>query len=215
MLGTLTWYVTRASGVVAYALLAAAMIWGLALSTKLSGKRPPRPWMVDVHRMLGALALGLTGVHVLAILLDSFVSFDVADALVPFASDWKPGAVALGVVGLYLLVAVELTSLLRSRISQRAWRRVHYSSFFVFLMASGHFIAAGTDAQSPAAIGVIVLGVGVVVGLTGYRIMREVRRHTPSPARAPEPCSRPTVAWSSAALVPPPPRRVPVASGPS
>ena len=213
MLGTLTWYVTRASGVVAYVLLAAAMIWGLALSTKLSGKRPPRPWMVDVHRMLGALALGLTGVHVVAILLDGFVSFDVVDVLVPFASEWEPGAVALGVIALYLLVAVEVTSLLRSRISQRAWRRVHYSSFFLFLMASGHFIAAGTDAQSPAAIGVIGLAIGVVVSLTAYRVVREVRRH--APAAEPVTRSRPAVKWPSAAAVPPPPRRVPVGSGPS
>ena len=32
-------------GVVAYALLAASTLWGLGLSTRLHGKRPPRPWM--------------------------------------------------------------------------------------------------------------------------------------------------------------------------
>jgi DMSO/TMAO reductase YedYZ heme-binding membrane subunit len=203
MLGTLTWHVTRASGVVAYALLAAGMLWGLALSTKLSGRRPPRPWMLDVHRMLGALALGLTAVHVAAILLDSFVAFDVADVLLPFASDWNPAAVALGVIALYLLVAVEVTSLLRQRISQRMWRRVHYSSFVMFLMASGHFIAAGTDASSALALGVIVICVVSVVALTVYRIARAARAAERRPASA-APESN-AVTWSAAP--PPPPRR--------
>jgi DMSO/TMAO reductase YedYZ heme-binding membrane subunit len=202
MLGTLTWYVTRASGVIAYALLAVGTLWGLVLSTRLTGKRPPRPWVLDVHRMLGGLAVALTGVHIVSILLDSFVHFDVVDVLVPFASSWNPAAVALGVVAFYLLAAVEVTSLLRQRLSNKTWRRVHYLSFVLFLMASAHFIAAGTDAASPLALGVILLAVGSVVALTAYRVIRHTQRARPPQPHEPQP-KRVVTSGTFGAVAPP------------
>jgi DMSO/TMAO reductase YedYZ heme-binding membrane subunit len=234
MLGTLTWYVTRASGVVAYALLAGATLWGLALSTKVHGKRPPRPWMLDVHRMMGALALTLTVMHVLSILLDGFVEYGAVDVLVPFAVGWKPLAVAAGIVAMYLLLAVEVTSLLRKQISNRTWRRVHYLSFVVFVLSSAHFVTAGTDAASPVTVGIVVTAVAAVVVLTGYRIHKVVHATTPtsptvggsrhaephilrvnvpkSPRPGPRALMRPrAVRWSTdrAAAPPAPPRRSP------
>ena len=67
--------------------------------------------MLDVHRFLGGLAAVFVGVHVIGLLLDSFVAFGPTDVLVPLASSWHPVAVAWGIVAMYLLVAVELTSL--------------------------------------------------------------------------------------------------------
>lgn len=181
MIASMTWYITRASGVTAYVLLAGGTLWGLALSTKVHGRKPPRPWMLDVHRMLGGLALVLTVVHATAILFDGFVDFGPVDVLVPFAISWQPLAVAGGIIAMYLLIAVEVTSLLRQRISNRTWRRVHYSSFVLFLLASAHFVFAGTDAASPVTVAVIVLAVVAVVALTGYRIHRVVATTTRTP----------------------------------
>src|SRR5205085_5329156 len=110
----LPWYIARASGLVSWSMLALATLWGLALSTKVLGPRPRPNWILDIHRMLGGLALIFTGVHIAALLVDSYVGFGVADVLVPFAAKWHPVAVAWGVVGLYLLLAVELTSLARA-----------------------------------------------------------------------------------------------------
>ena len=63
MSGTLPWYIARAAGLVAWALLAAATLWGLALSTKVARRRSaPRPnWLLDMHRWLGGTALALHG----------------------------------------------------------------------------------------------------------------------------------------------------------
>jgi methionine sulfoxide reductase heme-binding subunit len=69
-----------------------------------------------------------TGVHVAALLVDSYVGFSVVDVTVPFAFHWHPVAVAWGIVGAYLLLAVELTSLVRHRLPRGLWRRVHYAS---------------------------------------------------------------------------------------
>jgi len=178
--GQLPWYVARASGLVGWALLAAATLWGLALSTKIFGTRPRPNWILDLHRMLGALALAFTGVHVSAILADQYVHFSLADVLVPFASKWRPGAVAWGVVGFYLLAAIELTSLLRAHIPKTLWRRVHYASFPLFVSATIHGLTAGTDTTRHVAL-LVALVVGVAFcTMIGIRAAMSVTPVTPA-----------------------------------
>jgi DMSO/TMAO reductase YedYZ heme-binding membrane subunit len=181
--GSVWWYSARAGGIVAWVLLSASVIWGLSMSTKL---RPPRvrpAWMLDLHRFLGGLAVIFTVVHVASIMLDSYVHFGLAEVLVPLASSWRPLAVALGVVGAYLLVAVELTSLARRHLSNRLWRRVHVLSLPLFGLASLHFLAAGSDAGSFMTL--VVLGTGSIVAILTAR--RIVQSRTPSVSQAPRP----------------------------
>ena len=177
MSGTLPWYVARAAGLVSWALLAAATLWGLALSTKVLGKRPRPNWLLDMHRWLGGTALAFTAVHVIALLGDQYVHFGLNSILIPFASKWHPVAVAWGVVAAYLLLAVELTSLARAHLSKRFWRWVHTASFVLFVMATIHGLSAGTDTKSVAAR-LVALAVGTVfVGLTAMRVAEVVPDH--------------------------------------
>jgi predicted ferric reductase len=145
MSGTVWWYAARSAGIVAWMLLAFGVLWGLALSTKVLGPRPRPNWMLDLHRYLGGLAVVFTGVHVGAILVDQYVHFGPLNVLVPFTGSWHPVAVAWGIVSLYLVLAVEITSLLRRRLSKRAWRAVHFASFPLFVTATIHGLTAGTD----------------------------------------------------------------------
>ena len=141
----LWWDTARAGGIVAWCLLAASVLWGLAMSTRTTPGRVRPSWMVDVHRFLGGFAAVFVGVHVIGLLLDSFVDFGPTDLLVPLASSWRPVAVAWGIVAMYLLVTVELTSLGRSQMSRRTWRVVHTLSFPTFALATVHGLTAGTD----------------------------------------------------------------------
>jgi predicted ferric reductase len=186
MSGTFPWYIARAAGLVSWALLAAATLWGLALSTKVLGRRPRPNWLLDMHRWLGGTALAFTGVHVVALLADQYVHFGLTEILLPFASKWHPVAIAWGVVAAYLLLAVELTSLARAGLSKRVWRRVHTASFVLFVMATVHGLSAGTDTKSAAAR-LVVLAVGTVfIGLTALRVSETVRgrRASPQPSAA-------------------------------
>ena len=91
---------------------------------------------------------------------------------------------AWGVVAVYLLLAVELTSLARARLSKRVWRRVHTASFVLFVMATIHGLSAGTDTKSTAAR-LVALAVGTVfVGLTAIRGIRGVRARSAPATRA-------------------------------
>jgi predicted ferric reductase len=182
MSGSLPWYVARAAGLVSWALLAAATLWGLALSTKVLGGRPRANWLLDLHRWLGGSALAFTGVHVVALLADQYVHFGLDQILVPLASKWHPVAVAWGVVAAYLLVAVEVTSLARARLSKRTWHRVHTASFVCFVMATVHGLTAGTDGKTTVAR-LVALAVGTVfIGLTTLRLSEVARSHRADPS---------------------------------
>ena len=171
----LWWYVARSGGIVAWALLAGSVLWGLALSTKVLRGRPRPNWILDLHRFLGGLALLFTGIHVLGLVLDSYVHFGLVEILVPFASAWHPVAVAWGVIALYLLVAVELTSLARKKISKRAWRLTHYLSFPLFLLTTVHALSAGTDRSTLLLRWSVIVVSAVITGLTFVRLKKADR----------------------------------------
>jgi DMSO/TMAO reductase YedYZ heme-binding membrane subunit len=141
----LWWYVARAGGLVGWFLLAASVLWGLVLASKMFKKRARPAWTLDLHRFLGGAAVFFTGVHVVGLVADSYAHFGPAEILVPLASRWHPVAVAWGVVALYLLVAIEITSLAMKRLSNRTWKRVHRLGAGLFFFATLHGITAGTD----------------------------------------------------------------------
>ena len=162
----LAWYVARATGIVSWGLLVASMLWGFLYATRLLGRRARPWWMLGVHRWLGALAVTFVVVHVLALVADNYTTFGLADILVPFSSDWKTIPVALGVVGFYLMVTVEVTSLLQRHLPRPAWRQIHLASYGLFAFATLHALSAGTDVSAVLAGGATV-GVGVVAALLG------------------------------------------------
>jgi len=190
MSGTFPWYVARASGLVAWALLAGSVVWGLLMTSKVVRRRVKNAWLLDLHRWLGGLALTVTGIHILAIMSDTYVHFGLASVLVPFASHWHPAAVAWGVASLYLLAAVELTSLVRRHLNYRLWRRIHLLSFPLFVMSTLHGLTAGTDSARPMAIIAVGLVAAAVTFLTIVRVMDQI--HRPEKSRSAIPNSRRT-----------------------
>ncbi len=170
------WYAARAAGLVAWLLLTTSVVWGLLLALRL-GRRPSPRWLLDLHRFLGGLAVVFTGLHVSALVADSYVRFDLVDLLVPGASSWRPLPVALGVVSLWLLLAVEVTSLLMRRLPRATWHRVHLTSYGLFWIATVHALTAGTDVRSR----LFVLTVQAAVALVAFLSL--VRALAPRPGR--------------------------------
>jgi DMSO/TMAO reductase YedYZ heme-binding membrane subunit len=186
----LWWDTARAGGIVAWCLLAAGVLWGLAMSTKTTPDRVRPSWMVDLHRFLGGLAVVFVGVHVVGLLLDSYVHFGLTDVLVPLASSWHPAAVAWGIVGMYLLVAVELTSLARRRLRRRTWRLVHGLSFPTFALATVHGLTAGTDSGNLLWQVALWATTAAVAFLTAVRLLQLAE-----PMDAPTTRPRPPTPW--------------------
>jgi predicted ferric reductase len=176
-MGTVPWYVARSSGIVAWALVVATIGWGLLFATKVLGRRPTPAWTLSLHRYLGALTLAFVGVHVGGVLLDTYTDFGITDVLVPFTGSWHPLAVAWGIVGMYLLVAIEITSLLRHRMSKHAWHAVHLLSYLLFALTTVHLLTAGTDAKALfATTAAVLLGLGAVFGSLALYVWRNEAR---------------------------------------
>jgi DMSO/TMAO reductase YedYZ heme-binding membrane subunit len=182
------WWISRATGIVAWAVLTLSVIWGLSLTTRLLGRFPKPAWMLDLHRHFAALATILVGVHVGSLMLDGYARFSLADILIPMHTPWRPGPVAWGVVGLYLLLAVQGTSLAKKRLPLKVWRALHFLSYPLWAVATAHFITAGTDAYTPA-FAYTVIGTTIVISaLTIGRVL------SPRPARTPAVAPRPGAA---------------------
>jgi DMSO/TMAO reductase YedYZ heme-binding membrane subunit len=168
------WYVARASGIVAWLMLTASVIWGIILSTKAFPEQRRPAWLLDLHRWLGGLTVSFVAIHLIALVADNYVDFTLTDLAVPFASDWKPRAVALGVLAAWLLLAVELTSLAMRRLPRRVWRVIHFTSYLVFWLTSIHAALAGTDRterlyQVTAAASILAVAWALMYRLTNRR----------------------------------------------
>jgi DMSO/TMAO reductase YedYZ heme-binding membrane subunit len=160
-LGAITWEAARASGFVAYGLLAASVALGIALSLGWRSPRWPRFVTNETHRFLTLLALVFTGLHTLSVAIDPFVRFSLPEIVIPFASHYRPLWIALGIVGTYLLAAVYASEWVRPRVGYAWWRRFHTLAFAVYLLATLHGLGTGSDSRTPWAI--VVYGGSVVV----------------------------------------------------
>jgi DMSO/TMAO reductase YedYZ heme-binding membrane subunit len=173
------WYLARSSGIVAWALLTGSVLLGLLLSTRALGRRPAPVWTADLHRALGGMAVAFTSLHLLGLAADDTVPFGALELFVPFASNWRPAAVAWGILALYLLLAVEATSLFRRRLSTRAWRAVHLTSIPLYAVATAHLLTAGTDATSPWLLAAAWATMIAIASLTLLRLLLPRGRSRP------------------------------------
>ena len=137
----ITWQTARAAGLVAYALLTATVAIGLVLGNRWQSRRWPRLVTNELHGYLSLLALVFITIHVVAIAVDPFTHFGLAAVLMPFVSHYRPVWMGLGIIALYLLLAVWASTKLRTRIGHRLWRRIHLLAFAIY--AAGHAARSG------------------------------------------------------------------------
>jgi DMSO/TMAO reductase YedYZ heme-binding membrane subunit len=203
----LWWWLARASGLVAWAATAAAVIWGLALSSKIVRRRRIPAWLLDLHRYLGTLTLVFVGVHLAALAADSYTFFGFRELFVPMASQWKPAAVLWGIVAFYLMLLVMVTSWMMRRLPRKLWHSIHLLSFAIFASGTVHGVLAGTDGQRTSVQVAALAVMAVMLFLVLFRlfgawgvIAEEITKRTPPkstvvmqvPPTAPEPSGEAT-----------------------
>jgi sulfoxide reductase heme-binding subunit YedZ len=142
------WYLTRSSGAVALLLLSVAVALGVADVRRWSTPSWPRFVLDALHRNVSLLALLFLTLHILTAVLDSFAPISLLAAFVPFVSAYRPFWLGLGAVAFDLLLAVTLTSLLRARIGQAAWRATHWLVYACWPIALLHTLGTGSDVKS-------------------------------------------------------------------
>jgi hypothetical protein len=164
------WYVARASGLVAFGLLTLSVWLGLAMSTRLLGSARLK-LLFGWHQTLAWTGLTMLVLHAAALLFDPTLHFRLVSVLVPFASPWRPAAVAAGVIAGWLTLMLAASFRMRKWIGQKGWRRLHYASFAAFFLALGHALTSGTDLRGGGGPVVAALAAGPVIWLALYRIL--------------------------------------------
>jgi sulfoxide reductase heme-binding subunit YedZ len=164
------WLLARASGLLAYALLTASVLAGLILKSRPLGRSPSQAAVMDMHRFLALLGLGALALHGTALVLDDAVDIGLAALLVPGSAPYRPLATALGVVAAELMVLIYVSFSLRRRIGARAWRALHWLTYAVFVLATLHGLAAGTDAGRTWALAFYGACFGAVLGALSWRL---------------------------------------------
>jgi len=177
------WYLTRASGFVAYLLLFASVTLGLSLTGGVLERWLRRFRVYDFHRFLSLITLGVTVFHIFIVLPDGYIGFSIAELLVPFASSYRPLYMGLGAFGFYLVALIIGSFYLLRLLRYRAWRLIHYATFAAFTLAFIHGVGAGTDSEAGWARFLYAATGLVAFNLLVYRALKGEARGIPGPSK--------------------------------
>jgi sulfoxide reductase heme-binding subunit YedZ len=164
------WFATRGTGVVSLLLLTAIVVLGVAGATRWRSTRWPRFVVAGLHRNLTLLALVFIALHVITTVADGYAPITFLNAVIPFSSPYRPVWLGLGAVAFDLLLALTITSVLRTRIGYGRWRALHWLAYASWPIALVHGLGTGTDARVPWLQLIAVGSVACVVGAVLWRI---------------------------------------------
>lgn len=177
------WYVTRASAMIAWVLATLAVVWGVLMSTRLLRTAGNAAWLQDLHRYFAGAGIVMVALHMVSLSLDGWLAMTPAELFVPFVTDYRPVAVAIGILAFYLLVAIQITSWFMSRLPRRLWRAIHLSSYVVIIAVAFHAGLAGTDVGSTWYL--LVSTIVIVMGALAALVPAVMRSRGPAPASVP------------------------------
>ena len=170
------WYLSRSSAVVAYALLWLSMLFGLLITSKMSGLWPGGPTAFDLHQYTSLLGLTFALFHALILMGDTYIKATLAQIVTPFSyTGYQPLWVGLGQLALYGLMLVGMSFYVKQYIGRGMWRLIHFLSFGIFILALGHGIWSGTDTSSELMRAMYWGSGGSVLFLTIFRILGSAR----------------------------------------
>lgn len=188
-----TWILLRAAGIGAYVMLFLSVAWGLLATTSIVTTRVSKPSSTLFHQFVATVGVVLLTVHLALLVIDTYMPFAPLDVLIPMHSSFRPVAITLGVLGMYGMVIVLVTSWLRKPIGTKMWRAIHLLAVPAFTLALAHGVFAGTDTQRwwmwglYALTGLLVLFLVLVRGLSyGYRKPRPAPPEHPARKGSPE-----------------------------
>jgi len=177
------WLAARSAGVVAYLLLSAGVVLGVAMALRVA---PPRlrPALRAAHERLAIVALVAVGAHALFLLADRWLKPGLLGVLVPFATPYRPFWTGLGIIAAYLATALSLSYYARRRIGGRRWRSAHRFIPVAWALAAVHVIGAGSDAGTLWLQVPLALTISLCLIMLGQRWLASPARQRPT-RRAP------------------------------
>lgn len=143
----------------------------------------------ELHNFLTLLSTIFIVVHVLAVWVDPFTRFGWNEIFIPFVSTYRTVWMALGIIALYLGIAIGLSTLLRRYIGYKWWRRLHVLTLGIYVIATIHGLGTGSDTQTWWGLGIYIASMALVGPLLLRRIFapKNKKKHAPAAASPPRP----------------------------
>jgi len=165
------WILGRASGLCAYLLLVALVLFGLVLShparTRL--RRPSTATRIRIHIALALFTLLATALHVVVLATDRWAGVGWSGALVPLGAAYRPAPVTLGLIGAWVGLLAGLSAALAGRLPRRLWWPIHKVAAVSLALIWTHGVLAGSD--TPALLVMYVVTGAAVIGVAASRYL--------------------------------------------
>ena len=175
------WFASRACGQVSLLLLTLVAVLGALHTGRAATRRWPRFAVHTLHHNLAVLAVAFVAIHVATAIVDPYAGIRWADAVVPFASTYRPFWIGLGAAAADLLLGLVVTSVVRIRLPWRLWRLLHFAAYVLWPVALVHGLGTG---GADASLGwVRTVDAGCALAVAAAVVVRMRARHQDTEAR--------------------------------
>jgi predicted ferric reductase len=180
-----SWYISRISGILAFILLTGVVLLGLVQTSKSLLKYKFMSFMtaMETHRAVAWSGGIAVVIHFSSLFFDKIFQLKPIEALLPFqvVRSFRSALgfefmipVSLGVIAIYFIILLVLTSELRKKvIPTKAWRLIHYISFATYILFLVHAILSGTDSKEWWMIGIYATSFILVLSMFLARLYKE------------------------------------------
>jgi sulfoxide reductase heme-binding subunit YedZ len=179
------WIASRASGLVALALVTISVGLGLAMAGRVMRRPGLSRKLLAVHEHTALAGLVAIAVHGITLLGDPWLHPGIAGVTVPFQMAFKPLWTGLGILGGYLAALLGLSYYARRRIGARLWRKAHRATVVVYLLGLVHALGSGSDASAPWFRWWVLGTAPAIGGLFLFRVLSRGAARAPRTARPP------------------------------
>ena len=164
------WYLTRGAGLISLVLLTATVVLGVLQVQRWASDGWPRLVVAGLHKNISLLVLVFLGLHIVTAVVDGYVPIHWISVVVPFTSSYRPLWLGFGALAVDLLIALVITSLLRTRIPLRVWRFVHWGAYACWPVALIHGLGTGSDGRVTWVLALCVACLVAVLAAAAWRL---------------------------------------------
>ena len=155
------------AGYLSYGIMAMTVVYGILLSTGWAKRIVRRTAVYGGHMSLAITAQAFGVLHALSYIFQTQEQFSVVQTFVPFAGGGEI-EVALGVVGLELMIGASFAVALVHKLNYRRFRKVHIGGTYAGAALSWlHVLTTSPEARAPGLVGITVAAAALACILLG------------------------------------------------
>jgi sulfoxide reductase heme-binding subunit YedZ len=163
------WLASRASGIVAIAMLSFTVMVGLTQGGRLPLGFKARD-LTRIHEFCSLAAIVAIVAHGGLLIFDPWLAPTLTQVLVPFKLDYRTFYTGLGITAGWIAVLLGLSYYVRDQIGVKRWKTMHRFTIVAYALSVVHVLGAGTDSAEAWLKAPLLASAGVVTVLFLMRI---------------------------------------------